>query len=126
MLTDKYISIVVVCYRDEGSIWELLRRVTLIMENITPNWEIIYVNDSSPDNSEKILLEQAVKNSLSSIELTGAAQNPAITSSSSSSGKGSGLSISLLVIKIDAPLSGACLLLNAAMSLGVAVIIGVN
>ena len=62
MLTDKYISVVVACYRDEGSILELLRRLTATMGKITPNWEVIYINDHSPDNSEKILLEQAAKN----------------------------------------------------------------
>jgi polyisoprenyl-phosphate glycosyltransferase len=60
MLTQKKISVVVTCYRDEGSIHELLRRVNLTMAKITPNWEVIYVNDASPDNSEAVLLE-AVK-----------------------------------------------------------------
>lgn len=62
MLTDKTISVVVACYRDEGSVTELLRRLTLTMDKITPNWEVIYVNDSSPDNAEKVLLEQAKTN----------------------------------------------------------------
>lgn len=62
MLTDKYISIVVACYRDEGSIVELLRRLSLTMEKITPNWEVIYVNDDSPDNSEETLLKIAKDN----------------------------------------------------------------
>ncbi|MCG2775805.1 MAG: glycosyltransferase family 2 protein [Desulfobacterales bacterium] len=62
MLTDKFISVVVACYRDEGSVDELLRRLTLTMEKITPNWEVIYVNDCSPDNAESILIEQAALN----------------------------------------------------------------
>lgn len=62
MLTDKYLSIVVACYRDEGSICELLRRLTLTMEKITPNWEVIFVNDCSPDNAEEVLLSEAEKN----------------------------------------------------------------
>lgn len=62
MITDKYISVVVVCYRDEGSVVELLRRLTATMENITPNWEVIYVNDHSPDNAEQVLLAQAAIN----------------------------------------------------------------
>lgn len=60
MLTEKKISVVVTCYRDEGSIHELLRRLKQSMTDITPNWEVIYVNDASPDNSEAVLLE-AVK-----------------------------------------------------------------
>jgi len=62
MLTEKTISIVVTCYKDEGSIVQLLRRLNNTMEKITPNWEVIYVNDHSPDNSEKVLLELSVKN----------------------------------------------------------------
>lgn len=62
MITDKYISVVVACYRDEGSVEELLRRLTATMEKVTPNWEVIYVNDDSPDNAESILLKQAESN----------------------------------------------------------------
>ncbi len=62
MLTDKFISIVVVCYRDEGSVKELLKRLTATMEKITPNWEVIYVNDDSPDDAEKVLLKEAKTN----------------------------------------------------------------
>jgi dolichol-phosphate mannosyltransferase len=61
MLTDKKISIVVACYRDEGSIVELLLRLRNTMQRVSPKWEVIYVNDSSPDNSERVLLE-VVKN----------------------------------------------------------------
>ena len=32
------------------------------MVKITPNWEVIYVNDDSPDNAEQVLLEQARTN----------------------------------------------------------------
>lgn len=55
MLTEKKISVVVVCYRDAGSIQELYRKVKEILEKITPHHEIIYVNDASPDNAEEIL-----------------------------------------------------------------------
>lgn len=61
MLTSKKISVVPIAYRDEGNIKELYRRTTKALEKITPNWEIIYVNDSSPDNSEEILRELAKK-----------------------------------------------------------------
>lgn len=60
MLTEKKISVVVACYRDEGSILELLRRLKQTMAEVTLNWEVIYVNDASPDNSEAVLLN-AVK-----------------------------------------------------------------
>lgn len=61
MLTRKKISVVPIAYRDEGNIKELYRRVTQVLKKITPNWEIIYVNDNSPDNSEQILRELAKK-----------------------------------------------------------------
>lgn len=59
MLTDKTISVVVTCYRDEGSVHELLHRLGQTMDTITPDWEVIYVNDASPDNAEAVLLEAA-------------------------------------------------------------------
>ncbi|MBF0457112.1 MAG: glycosyltransferase family 2 protein [Nitrospirae bacterium] len=62
MLTNKYISVVVACYRDELSVTEMLKRLQATMEKITPNWEVIYVNDASPDNAEYVLLEQAAIN----------------------------------------------------------------
>ncbi len=54
-LTNKKISAVVVCYKDELNIEALYKRLTQVLEEVTPNYEIIYVNDSSPDNSESIL-----------------------------------------------------------------------
>jgi len=61
MLTDKKISVVVICYNDGGSVREMYRRVTQQMEKITPNWELVYVNDNSPDNAYEILSEIAAK-----------------------------------------------------------------
>ena len=59
MLTDKKLSAVVVCYRDAGSIRELYRKVKETLEAITPHYEIIYVNDASPDHAEEILASLA-------------------------------------------------------------------
>ncbi len=59
MLTEKKISVVVACYRDAGSIRELYRQVKDTLANITPHYEIIYVNDASPDDAEEILLSLA-------------------------------------------------------------------
>lgn len=61
MLTKKKISVVPIAYRDEGNIKELYQRLSLALKRITPNWEIIYVNDCSPDNSEQILRKLANK-----------------------------------------------------------------
>lgn len=55
MLTDKKISVVIVCYNDGGSVREMHRRITEVMRGITPNYEIVYVNDRSPDNAREVL-----------------------------------------------------------------------
>ncbi len=59
MLTNKKISVIAICYNDGGCVREMYRRVTEIMAQITPNYEIIYVNDASPDNALDILRELA-------------------------------------------------------------------
>lgn len=60
-LTQKYISVVPIAYKDEGNIKELYKRLTESLKQITTNYEIIYVNDSSPDSSGVILKELAAK-----------------------------------------------------------------
>ena len=59
MLTEKTISVVVACYRDAGSVSEMYRRLTETLANVTPRYEIIFVNDNSPDNAEDLLREIA-------------------------------------------------------------------
>lgn len=61
MLTRKKISVVPIAYRDEGNIEELYRRLTAVLKKVTPNYEIIYVNDASPDQSEEVLEKLAKK-----------------------------------------------------------------
>ena len=61
MLTNKKISVVIVCYFDEKAIHALYSRLTETLKKITSIYEIIYVNDASPDNSEMILREIAAK-----------------------------------------------------------------
>ncbi|OGN05657.1 MAG: hypothetical protein A2831_00545 [Candidatus Yanofskybacteria bacterium RIFCSPHIGHO2_01_FULL_44_17] len=63
MLTNKKISVIVACYNDAGSVDDMYRRVTAVMAQITPNYEIIYVNDSSPDNAIEVLREKATRDS---------------------------------------------------------------
>jgi dolichol-phosphate mannosyltransferase len=50
-----FLSAVVVCYRDEGNIRPLYERLTATLQALTSQYEIIYVNDASPDRSEEIL-----------------------------------------------------------------------
>lgn len=55
MIISKKISVVIACYKDEKSILPLYGRLKAALQKITSHYEIIYVNDGSPDNSEKIL-----------------------------------------------------------------------
>lgn len=55
--TDRSLSIVIACYKDAGSVREFYRRLNEVLPAITHNYEIIYVNDASPDNAEDILRE---------------------------------------------------------------------
>jgi glycosyltransferase involved in cell wall biosynthesis len=59
MLTLKMISVVVACYRDAGNVKEMYRRLTEMLAEEAPNYEIIFVNDNSPDNAEGLLNEIA-------------------------------------------------------------------
>jgi putative glycosyltransferase len=53
------ISIVATLYYSEGYIAEFYRRVTAAVKKITPDYEIVFVNDGSPDKSlEKVLAIQ--------------------------------------------------------------------
>lgn len=61
MLTRKYLSVIPIAYKDAGNIKELYRRLSTTLKKITPNYEIIYVNDCSPDRSGEILRELALK-----------------------------------------------------------------
>lgn len=61
MMTEKMISAVSVSYRDEGNILPLYERLTQTLRKISPDYEIIFVNDASPDRSEEILSDLAAK-----------------------------------------------------------------
>ncbi|MBI1934148.1 glycosyltransferase family 2 protein [Candidatus Peregrinibacteria bacterium] len=61
MLTEKMLSVVVVCYRDAGSIHALYERLSKTLASVAPSYEIIYVNDASPDDAEPILRALAEK-----------------------------------------------------------------
>src|SRR3989338_7638242 len=57
MLTDKMLSAVVICYKDELNIRALYERLSAALRSLTERYEIIYVNDASPDGSAAILRE---------------------------------------------------------------------
>ena len=49
------LSIVVPVYKEEKNIPEFLRRLTPLLESITAKFEIIFVMDPSPDQTEKVV-----------------------------------------------------------------------
>ena len=61
MLTDKKISAVIACYRDEESLPILYQRLTAVLKDITPRHEIVFVNGGSVDNAEVFLRDIARK-----------------------------------------------------------------
>ena len=54
-IKDLKISSVIACYKDEESIPLMHKRLTDVFKKIGCDYEIIFVNDGSPDDSEKIL-----------------------------------------------------------------------
>ncbi len=55
MIKKKKISVVIACYKDEKAIPVMHKRLKETFKNIPVDYEIIFVNDGSPDNSTKIL-----------------------------------------------------------------------
>lgn len=51
----KKISAIIACYKDEKAIPIMHKRLTNTFKEIGVNYEIIFVNDGSPDNSEEII-----------------------------------------------------------------------
>lgn len=64
MLTNKKISAVIACYNDAEAVPVMYERLTKILKKITTDYEIIYVNDASPDNAEEVLRKLAAKDPL--------------------------------------------------------------
>lgn len=57
----KKISAIVACYQDEQAIPIMHKRLTEVFKKIKVDYEIIFVNDGSPDNTENILADIASK-----------------------------------------------------------------
>jgi glycosyltransferase involved in cell wall biosynthesis len=55
------ISAVIACYNDEQAIPHMHQRLTETFKKIGVDYEIIFVNDGSPDRSEEVLSEIAAK-----------------------------------------------------------------
>lgn len=63
MQTDPHISIVSPIYKGEKMVAELVRRNVESVHSITDDYEIILVNDASPDNSWSEIVRQCAENS---------------------------------------------------------------
>ena len=55
----KKLSAVIACYRDAPAIPEMYARLTETFRSIGVDYEIIFVNDASPDNAREVLAELA-------------------------------------------------------------------
>src|SRR5580700_465619 len=53
----KKITAVIACYKDEKAIPHMYERLTKVFLKIGVDYEIIFVNDGSPDNTEDVLQE---------------------------------------------------------------------
>src|SRR5262245_13979639 len=57
----KRISAIIACYRDEPAIPIMHQRLTAVFQKIGVDYEIIFVNDCSPDNAAAVLRELAAR-----------------------------------------------------------------
>jgi len=53
----KKISAIIACYKDEQAIPHMYRRLSDVFQEIGVDYEIVFVNDGSPDNTEQALAE---------------------------------------------------------------------
>lgn len=51
------LSAVIACYKDEQAIPFMYKRLKSVFESLKVDYEIIFVNDGSPDSSEKVITE---------------------------------------------------------------------
>ena len=54
---NKTISVIIACYRDELAIPVMYERLTKVLSKSIYSYEIIFVNDASPDNSRVKIIE---------------------------------------------------------------------
>ena len=62
-MKNKKISAIIACYKDEKAIPIMHNRLTKVFQKIKTDYEIIFINDGSPDNSELILKKIVDKDS---------------------------------------------------------------
>lgn len=60
-LAPRKISAVIACYRDAPAVPQMHERLTAVFTKIGVDYEIIFVNDASPDNAREVLIELAAR-----------------------------------------------------------------
>jgi dolichol-phosphate mannosyltransferase len=58
-LHEKRLSAIIACYRDAPAVPQMYERLKAVFEKIGVEYEIIFVNDASPDDAEEVLAELA-------------------------------------------------------------------
>ena len=53
--SDNRLSIIIACYRDELAITEMHKRLTTVLSKTGIDYEVIFVNDCSPDNTAEVI-----------------------------------------------------------------------
>lgn len=54
-LTDKKLSVIIPCYNEESNIGELYKRLSKTLQEITPQYELIFADNNSRDRTREIL-----------------------------------------------------------------------
>jgi len=62
-MKNKKISAIIACYKDARAIPVMYDRLTKVFKKISTDYEIIFVNDGSPDNTEDVLKKLVEKDS---------------------------------------------------------------
>lgn len=57
-----HLSIVVPVYREESNIIPFLKRIESVLENLKVPYEILFCLDPSPDNTERVIMEEIKRN----------------------------------------------------------------
>ena len=57
------ISAIIACYRDAPAVPIMHQRLTAVFQKIGCDYEIIFVNDRSPDNAAEVLANLAARDS---------------------------------------------------------------
>src|SRR6266852_3534488 len=58
-ISAKKLSAIIACYRDAPAVPIMHERLTAVFKKLGVDYEIIFVNDASPDNAREVLTELA-------------------------------------------------------------------